>query len=86
MIDTWLFSSLCFFILAACAAVRIIPGPTKFDRLVAASTAVTIAIIGGMSAGIAFGSFFLLELVIAFAIISYAVIAIQAATGRSETV
>jgi len=84
MIDTWLFTSLCFFVLAACAAVRIIPGPTLFDRLVAASTAVTIAIIGGLSAGIAYGSFFLLELVIGAAVICYAVIALWAATYRGE--
>ncbi|WML68476.1 MAG: hypothetical protein METHP_02104 [Methanoregula sp. SKADARSKE-2] len=80
MNDTWLFTSLCFFVLAGCAAVRIIPGPTLFDRLIAARTAVTIAVIGGLSAGIAYGSFFLLELVIASAVVGYAVIGLRAAT------
>ena len=84
MIDTWLFASLCFFVLAVCAAIRIIPGPTLFDRLVAGNTAITIAIIGGLVASISSGNFLLLELVIVFSIICYATIAIIGIKCRGE--
>ena len=86
MIDTWLFASLCFFILAICAAIRIIPGPTLFDRLVAVNTAVTIAIMGGLAASISYGNFLILELVIAFSVISYTTIAIVGIRFRGEGV
>lgn len=56
MIDTWLFAAVCLFMLAFCAALRTIPGPTRLDRLVAINTAVTIAGAGLVCLTIATGN------------------------------
>jgi multisubunit Na+/H+ antiporter MnhF subunit len=62
MIDTWLFAVICLIFLSICAVVRIIPGPTRYDRLVALNTAITLAA-GALS--ISFGNLFILDASIA---------------------
>lgn len=42
-VDIWLFTAVVFFILTICAVLRIIPGPTLNDRLIAINVAATLA-------------------------------------------
>jgi multisubunit Na+/H+ antiporter MnhF subunit len=72
MIDTWLFAALCLFFLALCAVLRIIPGPTRFDRIVALNVAMTIAAAGALALGIATGNPLVIDIVIIIAAIVYA--------------
>ena len=54
-LDIWLFAAVCLFILAFCAVLRIIPGPTLHDRLIAANIATTLACAGALSLTISAG-------------------------------
>ena len=65
MIDTWLFAVICLIFLSICAVVRIIPGPTRFDRLVAVNTAITLAAGAALALSISFGDLFILDVSIA---------------------
>jgi multisubunit Na+/H+ antiporter MnhF subunit len=55
-IDIWLFTAIVFFILTICAVLRIIPGPTLNDRLIAINVAVTLACAGSLALTVAAGS------------------------------
>ena len=55
-IDIWLFAALVLFILTACAVLRIIPGPTLNDRLIAVNVATTLACAGSLALTVAVGS------------------------------
>jgi multisubunit Na+/H+ antiporter MnhF subunit len=54
-LDIWLFAAVCLFILAFCAVLRVIPGPTLHDRLIAANIATTLACAGALSLTISAG-------------------------------
>ena len=56
MIDIWLFAAVCFFILAFCAILRIIPGPTLNDRLIAVNVAATLACAGALALTVTAGN------------------------------
>jgi len=78
MIDSWLFASLCLFFLGICAIIRIIPGPTRLDRIVAANSAITIISAGMLVASVFMGSLVLIEITIIVVVICYAVSGIMA--------
>ena len=61
MIDTWLFAVICLIFLSVCAVVRIIPGPTLFDRLVAVNTAITLTAGAALALSISYGNLFILD-------------------------
>ncbi len=48
-VDIWLFTAVVFFILTICAVLRIIPGPTLNDRLIAINVAATLACAGALA-------------------------------------
>jgi len=72
MIDTWLFAVLCLIFLSVCAAVRIIPGPTRDDRLIALNTAITLAAGAALMLSISFGNLFILDASIALLALCFA--------------
>ena len=55
-IDIWFFTASGFFILAFCAVLRILPGPTLNDRLIAINAAATLACAGALALTVAAGS------------------------------
>ena len=61
MIDTWLFAALCLIFLSICAVIRILPGPTHFDRFVALNTAITLAAGAALAISISLGDLFILD-------------------------
>jgi multisubunit Na+/H+ antiporter MnhF subunit len=72
MIDTWLFAVICLIFLSICAVVRIIPGPTQSDRLVAVNTAITLAAGAALALSISFGNLFILDVAIAIVALCFA--------------
>ena len=84
MIDTWLFAALCLFFLALCAILRVIPGPTRFDRIVALDVAVTIACAGGLALAVRWGNPAVIDSVIVIAAVCYTGAIGLAHTTRSE--
>jgi len=59
-IDIWLFAAGAFFILAFCAVLRILPGPTLNDRLIAVNVAATLACAGALSLTVSAGNLLVL--------------------------
>ncbi|MFZ2073099.1 MAG: hypothetical protein WAU64_01325 [Methanoregula sp.] len=55
MVDIWLFAAVCFFILAFCAVLRVVPGPTLNDRLIAVNVAATLACAGALALTVSAG-------------------------------
>ena len=55
-LDIWLFAAVCLFILAVCAVLRVIPGPTLYDRLIAVNIAVTLACAGALALTVSLGN------------------------------
>ncbi|HVN73535.1 MAG TPA: hypothetical protein VMT44_02950 [Methanoregula sp.] len=84
MIDTWLFAALCLFVLAACAFLRVIPGPSSFDRIIAANAGVTITLSGVLVLGVAWGSLVVIEAAVAAGLLCYGGIFALAHTVRGE--
>ena len=72
MINTWLFAAAILIFLALCAVLRIFPGPTLLDRIVAANAAITIASAGGAALCIATGNLLALDITILAALLLYA--------------
>ncbi|MEN6395147.1 MAG: hypothetical protein ABFC78_01530 [Methanoregula sp.] len=54
-LDIWLFAAVCLFILAFCAALKVIPGPTLDDRLLAINIAATLACAGALALTVSAG-------------------------------
>lgn len=54
--DIWLFAAVCLFILAVCAVLRVIPGPTLYDRLIAVNIAATLACAGALALTVSLGN------------------------------
>lgn len=54
-LDIWLFAAVCLFILAFCAVLRVIPGPTLNDRLLAVNIAATLACAGALALTVSVG-------------------------------
>lgn len=55
-LDIWLFAGVCLFILAVCAVLRVIPGPTLYDRLIAVNIAATLACAGALALTVSAGN------------------------------
>jgi multicomponent Na+:H+ antiporter subunit F len=71
LIDTWLFAAICLFFLSFCAVLRILPGPSRLDRLVAINVAITIACSGCIALTIAWGNLMILGIAIIIAGIGF---------------
>ena len=84
MIDTWLFAAICLFILAFCAVLRMLPGPTKLDRLIALNAAITIACAGLLCLTITVGNLLILYGAIIFVVIGFAGTICSAYQNRGE--
>jgi multisubunit Na+/H+ antiporter MnhF subunit len=84
MIDIWLFAVICLIFLSGCAVVRIIPGPTRYDRLVAVNTAITLAAGAGLALSISFGDLFILDAAIALLVFCFAGTIAIARFGKGE--
>jgi multisubunit Na+/H+ antiporter MnhF subunit len=72
MVNSWLFASVCLFFLAFCAVLRIIPGPSLLDRLIAINAAVTIACGAAIALTISTGNLNVLETAIIVALVMFA--------------
>jgi len=72
MIDTWLFAAICLIFLSICAVVRIIPGPTRIDRLVGVNTAITLAAGAALALSISLGNLSILDASIALLALCFA--------------
>ena len=72
MIDSWLFTAVCLFFLAFCAVLRIKPGPSLLDRLIAINAAVTLGCGATIALAISMGNIAVLETAIVIAIIAFA--------------
>ena len=59
-LDIWLFAAVCLFILTFCAVLRVIPGPTLHDRLIATNIAATLACAGALALTISAGDLIIL--------------------------
>lgn len=84
MIDTWLFAAICLIFLSLCAIVRMIPGPSRLDRLVAANTAITLMAGAALALSISFGDLFILDASIALLAVCFAGTIAIAGFSRSE--
>jgi multisubunit Na+/H+ antiporter MnhF subunit len=72
MIDTWLFAALCLIFLSICAVIRILPGPTRFDRFVAMNAAITLAAGAALAISISLGDLFILDASIVLLVLCFA--------------
>jgi Ca2+/Na+ antiporter len=73
MIDTWLFTALVLGVLALGVILRSVPVRSPEDRLVAGAVAVTLGAMTALTLSIAYGTLMILDLVIVFTLICYAV-------------
>ena len=71
MIDSWLLAVLCLIFLSICAILRIIPGPTRDDRLIAVNAAITIVAGAAIALSISWGNLFVLDVSIILAALCY---------------
>ena len=71
-IDIWLFAAIAFFIIAFCAVLRILPGPTVNDRLIAVNVATTLACAGALALTVSAGNLLVLILALLLACIVFA--------------
>jgi len=72
MIDSWLFAVICLIFLLICAILRIIPGPTLDDQLIAVNAAITIAAGAAIALSISWGNLFVLDVSIVLIALCYA--------------
>ncbi len=86
MINAWFFAALCLVFLTLCALVRVIPGPTRDDHLIAVNAAVTIAAAAAIALSIFWQSLFVLDISIALLTICYAGTIAYAHYGKGEGV
>jgi multisubunit Na+/H+ antiporter MnhF subunit len=84
MIDTWLFAVLCLIFLSVCAVVRIIPGPTRDDQLIALNTAITLAAGAALMLSISFGNLVILDASIALLALCFAGLIAIARFGKGD--
>lgn len=84
MIDTWLFAAVCLFVLSFCAVLRIIPGPSRLDRLIALNAAITLACAGALCLTISWGNLLVLDSAIILAIACFAGTILVAHQDRGE--
>ena len=84
MINAWFFAALCLVFLMLCALVRVIPGPTRDDHLIAVNAAVTIAAAAAIALSIFWQSLFVLDISIVLITLSYVGIIGYAHYGKGD--
>jgi multisubunit Na+/H+ antiporter MnhF subunit len=72
MIDSWLFAALCLIFLSICAILRILPGPTRDDQLIAVIAAITLAAAAAVGLSISLGNLLVLDVSILLVALCYA--------------
>jgi len=72
IIGIWLFSAVGLYFMAFCAILRIIPGPSLNDRLIAINVAVTLAAAGSLALTVAIGDLIIAVLAMLCACIVFA--------------
>ena len=85
MINAWFFAALCLIFLTFCAIVRVIPGPTREDQLIAVNAAITIAAAAAIALSIFWQNLFVLDTSIATVTLCYAGTIAYAQYGKGET-
>jgi multisubunit Na+/H+ antiporter MnhF subunit len=86
MIDTWLFAAICLTFILLVAVLRIIPGPTRFDRISAVNAAVTLMTGVALALCVAWGDIVILEASIIISVVCYTItigIARSAGSGQA---
>jgi multisubunit Na+/H+ antiporter MnhF subunit len=86
MIDSWLFAALCLIFLSICAILRILPGPTRDDQLIAVIAAITLAAGAAIALSISWGILFVLDVSIVLVALCYAGTIAIARSKRGEEV
>jgi multisubunit Na+/H+ antiporter MnhF subunit len=86
MINAWFFAALCLVILTLCALMRVIPGPTRDDQLIAINAAITIAAAAAIALSIYWQSLFVLDTSIALLTLCYAGTIAYVYYGKGEGV
>ena len=86
MIDSWLFAALCLIFLSICAILRIIPGPTRDDQLIAVNAAITLAAGAAIALSVSWGNLFVLDVSILIVALCYAGTIAIARSGKGEKV
>jgi multisubunit Na+/H+ antiporter MnhF subunit len=72
MIDSWLFAALCLIFLSICAILRILPGPTRDDQLIAVIAAITLTAAAAVGLSISWGNLLVLDVSILLVALCYA--------------
>jgi multisubunit Na+/H+ antiporter MnhF subunit len=85
MINAWFFAALCLIFLTFCAIVRVIPGPTREDQLIAVNAAITIAAAAAIALSVFWQNLFVLDTSIAIVSLCYAGTIAYAHYGKGET-
>ena len=86
MIDTWFFAAVCLGFLSLCTIMRVIPGPTRDDRLIAATTAITIIAGAALALSISWGNLLVMDAFIALVALCYAGTIAYVLYGKGEGV
>ena len=86
MIDTWLFAAICLVFISLVAVLRIIPGPTRNDRLSAMNAAITLMTGAALALTVAWGDVFILEVSIFLSAACYAATIAIARSPGSERI
>jgi multisubunit Na+/H+ antiporter MnhF subunit len=71
-IDIWFIAAICLFVLACCAALRILSTHSLPDRLLAANVAATLGCAGALSLTVSFGDLVVAVLALIVACIVFA--------------
>jgi multisubunit Na+/H+ antiporter MnhF subunit len=86
MIDSWLFAALCLIFLSICAILRILPGPTRDDQLIAVIAAITLAAAAAVGLSISWGNLLVLDVSILLVALCYAGSIAIARSGKGDEI
>jgi multicomponent Na+:H+ antiporter subunit F len=71
MIDAWILTVFCLTVLMACAAVRLVLGPTAPDRAIALDTVNTLVIASMVLLGVVFKEIIFVDVAIVYGLLSF---------------
>jgi multicomponent Na+:H+ antiporter subunit F len=71
MIDPWILALFCLTVLMACAAVRLVLGPTAPDRVIALDTVNTLVIASMILLGVVFKEIIFVDVAIVYGLLSF---------------
>lgn len=83
-IDIWLFTAVGLFILAFCAALRVLPGPPMEDRLLAGTIVLTLVSAGSLSLTVSAGDLIFM-FIAAIAVFGLLLVVFSTKKVRGET-